>query len=46
MIIGKMGVAGNRRPIFRRLHDANKNVAGRKANRSSGGMPEECRINI
>jgi hypothetical protein len=39
MIIGKMDVAGNCRPIFRRLHGANKNVAARKANRSSAVAP-------
>jgi hypothetical protein len=34
MIIGKMGVAGNRRPIFRRLHAGNNSVTARKANYS------------
>src|SRR4030095_4407411 len=34
MIIGEMSVAGNRRPILRRLHGANKNVAASKANYS------------
>jgi hypothetical protein len=34
MIIGKMAVGGNRRPIFGRFHVGNNNVTAPKANYS------------